>query len=193
MTDLIDRVHGESVGGVHESDPIPSWSPATLQTEERRRKGPIVVLLTFLLGCNAVLLMANVGHLSGWRVAVAVAVAWADVVMVVAAIVRPAPLVFGLTIVASVATAVVWLSTNSAPAITNGVLWVGIALGNRNIAHGACASFPPRIRPAMVTVHPGFDVSGSRLCRVPNHGRTAEQPGCSSSGTHDEQPAIIRL
>jgi hypothetical protein len=128
MTDLIDRVHGESVGGFREADLDSSWlSPQQTQAAPRRF-GPVHVFTTILLGSNAVLLMANVGHLSGWRLGAAIAVAWVDVVMAIAVIVHPTPVALGLTMAGSLATAGIWLSTNGTPAISNSVWWVGVVL-----------------------------------------------------------------
>ena len=75
MTNVIDRVHGGTVEELPELDraPVPPSRPA-LTIE--RRTGPIHVLLAVVLGCSAVLLMAMLGHLSGWRAALAVVVAW---------------------------------------------------------------------------------------------------------------------
>jgi hypothetical protein len=128
MTDVIDRVHGESTGGFQEADLDSSWlSPP--QTEATQRSfGPVHVFTTILLGSNAVLLLANVGHLSGWRLGASIAVAWVDVALAVAVIVRPTPLALGSAMAASLGTAGIWLSANGVPAISNVVWWVGIAL-----------------------------------------------------------------
>jgi hypothetical protein len=128
MTDVIDRVHGESTGGFHEADLDSSWLLPPQTEAIRPSFGPVHVFTAILLGSNAILLMANVGSLSGWRLGASIAVAWVDVAMTVAVIVRPTPLALGLTMAASLVTAGMWLSADSSPAIPKVVWWVGIAL-----------------------------------------------------------------
>ena len=144
MTDVIDRVHGGTVEELAEFDraPMPpNRPPLTIE----RRTGPIHVLLAVVLGCSAVLLMAMLGHLSGWRAALAVTVAWVDVALGVACIVRSRRWVTGLIMVGSLAGVGVWASAHDVPAVPRSVLWTGVGLAAASFLAALALSLAPAL------------------------------------------------
>ena len=144
MTDVIDRVHGGTVEELPEFDraPMPpNRPPLTIE----RRTGPIHVLLAVVLGCSAVLLMAMLGHLSGWRAALAVTVAWVDVALGVACIVRSRRWVTGLIMVGSLAGVGVWASAHDVPAVPRSVLWTGVGLAAASFLAALALSLAPAL------------------------------------------------
>ncbi len=90
-----------------------------------RRWGPVHVVLAVLLGGDAVLLMSHVAHLSGWRAGLAIVVAWAQVALCIAVLVRPVRLVLILSLVLGVLGVGTWLSINTASAIPSWAIGVG--------------------------------------------------------------------
>jgi len=127
MTDLIDRVHGRPAGGMKEG-PAPSWSSEPEAPSNPYSRGPIQTFVAILLGSNAVLLLANLSHLSGWRAGVAIAVAWVAIGLCVACLARPIQLVMGLTAATSLVCLGSWLSMNQGPLVPHSVMWVGVGL-----------------------------------------------------------------
>ena len=81
-----------------------------------------------LLGSNAVLLMANVSHLSGWRAGGAIAVAWVEIGLGVACLARAIRLLVGLTTAASLLGVGLWLSVDKLSSVPHSVMWVGVGL-----------------------------------------------------------------
>ena len=127
MTDVIDRVHGQPVGGMKD-DAAPSWLSEPEARSSQHRLGPIQVFVAILLGSNAVLLMANVSHLSGWRAGAAIAFAWVEIGLGVACLARAIRLVVGLTAATSLLGAGLWLSMNKLSMLPHSVMWVGVGL-----------------------------------------------------------------
>ena len=126
MTDLIDRVHGQPVNTM-EDDASPSLSEPEAPSNQRRL-GPMQVFLAIALGSSAVLLMANVSHLSGWRAGVAMAVAWASIALAVAILVRASRIASGLATAASLLGVGLWLSLSNLSTVPHSVMWAGVAL-----------------------------------------------------------------
>jgi hypothetical protein len=114
MTDLIERLEG--IG----SEPIlePGQTHSSGRAGEREARPPSAdfglpgrVLLAVLLGCSAILSFAVAApHFSGWRFgAIALVVtAWAQIVAVVAGLVRPSRSLFRAVAVLSIATGGLW-------------------------------------------------------------------------------------
>ncbi len=144
MTDVIDRVHGGTVEALAEFDRAP-MPPNRPPLTNERRTGPIHVLLAVVLGCSAVLLMAMLGHLSGWRAALAVTVAWVDVALGVACIVRSRRWVTGLIMVGSLAGVGVWASAHDVPAVPRSVLWTGVGLAAASFLAALALSLAPAL------------------------------------------------
>ena len=127
MTDVIDRVRGGSVDGFPEFEPGPVAQVPPAGTDGPR-PGPAQIFLALTLGCSAILLMAVGGHLSSWRAGFAIAVAWLQVVLVVASLVRSTRLVSGAAVVGSLLGLGVWVSAIDEPTIQRPVVVIGICL-----------------------------------------------------------------
>ena len=80
--------------GRHRREPQPARATAV-------RVGPVQVFLGIVLGCSGVLLLANVSHLSGWRAGLSMAVAWIQVALAVACVIRATRPVLVTTVGAS--------------------------------------------------------------------------------------------
>jgi len=128
MTDLIDR---EGSAPFDESRYValdPSVSRLKTFTFNTKRPGPMNMVLAVLIACNAFLLMANVGQLTGWKAGVAVVVAWALIAGAVAVLVRSTTAVNGATAVGSVVAGGVWLVVNSGSGVATSIVAVGVSL-----------------------------------------------------------------
>ena len=128
MTDVIDRVHSESTDGLEEAGGSRYLPSETQHRPLEHRPGPVHVFLAILLGCSAALLMANAGHLSGWRAAAAIGAAWAEVALGVACIARPARRALALAIAINLVGIGVWLTTRNMPAVSNVAWWIGVGV-----------------------------------------------------------------
>ena len=127
MTDVIDRVHGGSVDAFREFELSPP-SEARETGTPAQRVGPLQVFLAVVLGCSGILLLANVSHLSGWRAGSAMALAWIQVVLAIASVIRRTRAIFAIGALASLLGVGTWLSTHNLAAIPKSVLLVGVVL-----------------------------------------------------------------
>ena len=144
MTDLIDRVHGHT-GGDPEQDSVHSslWEPESRSGQHRL--GPIQVFVAILLGSNAVVLMANASHISGWRAGVAIAVAWVEIALGIACLTRASRLVLGLTGVVSLFALGLWFSMNKVSSVSHSVMWVSVGLTTVALAMSLALLIKPRL------------------------------------------------
>ncbi len=133
MTDVIDRVHGGSVDGIPEFELSAAFEPRPAGSGVAR-VGPVQVFLAILLGCNGVLLLANVSHLSGWRAGLSMALAWIQIALAVACVVRSTRPVLVVTAVASLLGVAAWLSAHGVAAVPSSVLWIGVGLAASSLA-----------------------------------------------------------
>ncbi len=127
MTDLIERVDGQPGGGTKEHE-APAWPPQQQTPSNPHSLGPMQVFVAVLLGSNAVLLMANVSHLSGWRAGAATAIAWIQIGLAVACLARAIRWLVGFVAAASLLGAGLWLSTDKLSTVPHSVMWVGFGL-----------------------------------------------------------------
>ena len=127
MTDVIDRVHGGSVDGFPEFEPAPPWEPRPSEATSRS-VGPVQMFLAVVLGCSGILLLANVGQLSGWRAGLSMAVAWAQVALALACVVRSTRPVLVTAVVTSLLGTGTWLSMRGVAGVPKSVVWVGVGL-----------------------------------------------------------------
>ena len=127
MTDVIDRVHGGSVDGFPEFEAIAPWEART-SDRTPRSVGPVQVFLVVVLGCCGILLLANVSHLAGWRAGLSMAVAWVQVALAFACVIRSTRSVLVTAVVASLLGAGVWLSMRGVAGVPKSVVWGGVGL-----------------------------------------------------------------
>ncbi len=127
MTDVIDRVHGGSVDGVSAFESVPSLEPPPDPTPVLR-VGPVQVFLAIVLGCTGIVALAYVGHLSGWRAGLSMAVAWIQIALAVACVIRPTRPVLAATIAVSLVSVGAWLSVRNVSDVPRSVVWIGVGL-----------------------------------------------------------------
>jgi hypothetical protein len=125
MTDLIERVYDTPSVAVSEAIPA---TPVPDTHTSGPRPNPLGILLAVVLGCDALLLMANVGHLAGGRAGFAMVMAWMLIALGVATVVRAVRVVLGLTVAAGALSAGTWLVINSDHHLAMSVIGVGVAL-----------------------------------------------------------------
>jgi hypothetical protein len=125
MTDLIERAYDTPSS---ESPEVIATAPQPDTRKTGTRPNPLSILLAVVLGCDALLLMANVGHLAGGRAGVAIVVSWLLLAFGVANVVRPVRVVLGLTVAAGALGAGTWLLINSDHRLAMSVVAIGLAL-----------------------------------------------------------------
>ena len=170
MTDVIDRVHGQAWRRDGGRCRFLRGYRNRRSRSGQHRLGPIQVFVAILLGSNAVLLMANVSHLSGWRAGVAIAVAWVEIGLGVACVARAVRPVVGLAAATSLLSVGLWLSMHTVSSVPHSVMWVGVGLAAAALAT-SLALFQRLIGGQLVVVDAGAHLRGSGRCGHRHHGR----------------------
>jgi hypothetical protein len=129
MTDLIAREGSASYDEVRYVDFEPMAERIKVSVEGSTLRRPVNALLAIVSACNALILMANVGHLSGWKAAAGIVVAWGLVAFAVVVMARPARMFMGATALVSAVSVGIWLLVNTSTAVATSVVLAGTALG----------------------------------------------------------------